>query len=45
MLNLKKISDRVTNNKSKDLFFDNELKKLKALVGSAVKTKSDEGKI
>ena len=42
---LKTISDRVTNNKSKDLLLDNELKKLKTLVGSTAKTKSDEGQI
>ena len=42
---LKDISDRVTNNKSKDLLLDNELKKLKALVGSTAKTKFDEGEI
>ena len=39
---LKDISDRVTNNKSKDLLFDNELKKLKTLVGSSAKIKFDE---
>ena len=39
---LKNISDRVTNNKSKDLLLDNELKKLKTLVGSTAKIKSDE---
>ena len=39
---LKKISDRVTNNKSKDLLLDNELKKLKTLVGSSEKIKFDE---
>ena len=42
---LKDISDRVTNNKSKDLLLDNELKKSKTLVGSTAKTKSDEGQI
>ena len=42
---LKNISDRVTNNKSKDLLLDNELKKLKTLVGSTAKTKYDEGQI
>ena len=42
---LKDISDRVTNNKSKDLLLHNELKKLKTLVGSTAKTKSDEGQI
>ena len=39
---LKNISDRVTNNKSKDLLLDNELKKLKALVGFSAKIKFDE---
>ena len=39
---LKNISDRVTNNKSKDLFLDNELKKLRTLVGSSGKIKYDE---
>ena len=39
---LKNITDRVTNNKSKDLLFDNELKKLKTLVGPIAKTKFDE---
>ena len=39
---LKNISDRATNNKSKDLLLDNELKKLKALVDSTAKKKSDE---
>ena len=38
----KKISDRVTNNKSKDLVLDNELKKLKTLVGSFAKIKLNE---
>ena len=38
----KKISDRVTNIKSKDLVLDNELKKLKALVGSSAKIKLNE---
>ena len=42
---LKDISDRVTNNKSKDILLDNELKKLKTLVDSTAKTKSDEGQI
>ena len=37
---LKNISDRVTNNKSKDLLLDNELKKLNA--GSSAKIKFDE---
>ena len=39
---LKNISDRVTNNKSKDLRLDNELKKLRTLVGSSAKIKFDE---
>ena len=39
---LKNISDRVTNNKSKDLLLDNELKKLKTLVGSSAKIKFDK---
>ena len=39
---LKDISDRVTNNKSKDLLLDNELKNLKTLVDSTAKTKFDE---
>ena len=39
---LKKISDRVTNNKSKDLLLDNELKKLKTLDDSTAKIKFDE---
>ena len=39
---LKNISDRVTNNKSKDILFDNELKKLKTLVGSSAMIKFDE---
>ena len=39
---LKKISDRDTNNKSKDVLLDNELKKLKTLVGSSVKIKFDK---
>ena len=39
---LKNISDRVTNNKSKDLVLDNELKKLKTLVASSAKIKLDE---
>ena len=38
----KKISDRVTNIKSKGLVLDNELKKLKALVGSSAKIKLNE---
>ena len=37
----KNISDRITNNKSKDLLLDNELKKLKTLVGSSAKIKFD----
>ena len=39
---LKNIIDRVTNNKSKDLLLDNELKKLKTPVGSSAKIKLDE---
>ena len=39
---LKSISDRVANNKSKDILLDNELKKLKTLVGSSAKIKLDE---
>ena len=39
---LKNISDRVTNNKAKDLLLDNELKKLKTLVDSTAKIKFDE---
>ena len=39
---LKDISNRVTNNKSKDLLLDNELKKLKTLVDSTAKVKFDE---
>ena len=39
---LKNISDRVANNKSKDLLLDNELKKLKTLAGSSAKIKLDE---
>ena len=39
---LKNIGDRVTNNKSKDLLLDNELKKLKTLVDSTAKIKFDE---
>ena len=39
---LKNINDIVTNNKSKDLLLDNELKKLKALVDSTAKIKFDE---
>ena len=39
---LKNISDRVTNNKSKDLLLDNELKKLKTLVDPTAKIKFDE---
>ena len=40
---LKDISDRVTNNESKDFLLDNETKKLKMLVGSTAGTNSDEG--
>ena len=39
---LKSISDRITNNKSKDVLLDNELKKIKTFFGSATKTKSDQ---
>ena len=39
---LKNISNGVTNNKSKDLLLDNELKELKTLVGSSAKIKFDE---
>ena len=39
---LKSISDRATNNKSKDLLLDNELKKLKTLVDSTAKIKFDD---
>ena len=39
---LKNISDRVTNNKSKDVLLDNELNRLKTLVDSTAKIKSDE---
>ena len=39
---LKNISYRVTNNKSKDLLLDNDLKKLETLVGSSAKIKFDE---
>ena len=42
---LKDIINRVTNNKSKDLLLDNEIKNLITLVGSTAKTKSDEGQI
>ena len=38
---LKNISDRVTNNKSKDILLDNEIKKLKTLVGFSAKIKFD----
>ena len=38
----KNISDRVTNNKLKDLLLDNKLQKLKTLVGSSAKIKFDE---
>ena len=39
---LKNISGRFTNNKSKNLLLDNELKKLKTLVGSSAKIKFDK---
>ena len=39
---LKNITNKVTNNKSKDLLLDNELKNLKTLVGSSAKISFDE---
>ena len=39
---LKSVSDRVTNNKSKDILLDNEIEKLKTLVGSSAKIKFDK---
>ena len=39
---LKNISNRITNNKSKDLLLDNELKKLKTLADATAKIKFDE---
>ena len=39
---LKNISDRVTNNKSKDILLDNELKKLKTRVDSSEKIKIND---
>ena len=39
---LKNVSYRVTNNKSKYILLDNEIKKLKTLVGSSAKTKFDK---
>ena len=39
---LKTISDRVNYNKSKDILLDNELQKLKTLVGSSARIKFDE---
>ena len=39
---LKRVSDRVTNNKSKDILLDNELKKLKTRVGSSEKIKIND---
>ena len=39
---LKSVSDRVTNNKSKDILLDNELKKLKARVDSSEKIKLND---
>ena len=39
---LKNISDRVTNNKSKDMLLDNELKKLKTCVDSSEKIKLND---
>ena len=41
-IKLKNISDRVTNNKSKDLVLDNELKKLKTRVDSSEKIKIND---
>ena len=39
---LKSVSDRVTNNKSKDILLDNELKKLKTRVDSSEKIKFND---
>ena len=39
---LKNISDRVTNNKSKDILLDNELKKLKTRIDSSEKIKVND---
>ena len=39
---LKSVSDRVTNNKSKDILLDNELKKLKTRVDSSEKIKIND---
>ena len=39
---LKSVSDRVTNNKSKDILLDNELKKLKTRVDSSQKIKLND---
>ena len=39
---LKSVSDRVTNNKSKDIILDNELKKLKTRVDSSEKIKLND---
>ena len=39
---LKSVSDRVTNNKSKDILLDNELKKLKTRVDSSEKVKPND---
>ena len=39
---LKRVSDRVTNNKSKDIFLDNELKKIKTRVYSSEKIKLND---
>ena len=39
---LKSVSDRVTNNKSKDILLDNELNKLKARVDSSEKIKIND---
>ena len=39
---LKSVSDRVTNNKSNNILLDNEIEKLKTLVGSSAKIKFDK---
>ena len=39
---LKSVSDRVTNNKSKDILLDNDLKKLKTRVDSSEKIKLND---
>ena len=40
--NISNLINNKSNNKSKDLLLDNELKKLKTLVGSSAKIKFDE---